>query len=569
MRKIIFILIFFAGCFSLNGQPLNWQWAIKAGGHNDDQCFDVVTDSYGNSYITGYIAGQGPGMGSSYFGNIALEYEGLQDIFVAKLDANGNWIWAVSAGGDGYDSGMGIALDNIGNCYVSGYFSDTVFFGPDSLTSNGYMDIFVAKLDSNGNWLWAKRAGGDVTNGADAALDICTDNYGNSYVTGYFIGAADFGTHYVSSAVGKDPFIAKIDTNGNWLWARSAFGLEHDDIGNGISFDDNGNCYVTGYFSNSIYFGPTNLTTANYMDGFVAKLGTNGNWIWAKSIGGSWAEGYDIATSGNGNSYITGCFKGSVVLDTISLSIYADYSNSDVLIAKIDANGNWLWAKRAGGTHYDEGRSICLDNSLNCYVTGFCNEAADFGNTVLGYNDGASLVFVTKLDTNGNWQWAEGCGGTFEDIGYGITTDNSGDILVAGRFSEMATFGDFTLTSTGWYYSWDIFTARLSSEVENIDEITPHPASQYQTEVYPNPCRQNKADLNLDFIGEGFKNINHAQLIICNLKGQAVYRQTLTNTDLKTGIAIITHQQLSSGIYLLSIKDNNVILSTKKLSVIR
>ena len=127
------------------------------------------------------------------------------------------WLWATKAGGTSSDYGRSIAVDGSGNSYVTGYFAGTAIFGSTSLTSSGGEDIYIAKLDANANFLWAKKAGG--TNG-DNGISIAVDGSGNSYVTGYFQGTATFGSSSLTSSGGFEIFIAKLDSNGSFLWAK-------------------------------------------------------------------------------------------------------------------------------------------------------------------------------------------------------------------------------------------------------------------------------------------------------------------------------------------------------------
>src|SRR5690606_19324646 len=114
------------------------------------------------------------------------------DIFISKLDTLGNFVWAKKIGGIGSDYSNSIALDNYGNVYTTGYFEDTVDFDPgfgvSYLNSTGGKDIFICKLDTSGNFVWAKKIGGS---GTDAGNSIAVDNLGNIYITGYFEGLVD------------------------------------------------------------------------------------------------------------------------------------------------------------------------------------------------------------------------------------------------------------------------------------------------------------------------------------------------------------------------------------------
>jgi len=425
-----------------------WQWVKQAGGSGDDQGWSIATDSEGNSYVTGSFSG------TAAFGDTNLTSSGSTDIFVAKLDSDGNWLWAKQAGGTNYDCGFSIATDSSGNSYVTGYFAGTATFGDTELTSSGNNDIFVAKLDSGGNWLWVKQAGGTDY---DYGNSITIDSSGNSYVTGYFRGIASFGNTNLTNTSNHyyDIFIAKLDSNGNWLWAKQAGGTSSD-YGYSIATDSAGNSYVTGSFTTAATFGNTNLTSSGGIDIFVAKLDSSGNWLWTKNAGGIDTDnGNSITIDSSGNCFVTGYFGGTADFGTTNLT---SSGGSDIFVAKLDSSGNWKWVKKAGGSNWDRGNSITIDSSGNIYVTGdYFSATATFGNTNLT-GSGGTDIFVAKLDSSGNWLYAQKAGGTDYDYGNSITIDSSGNSYVTGYFSGTAAFGDTNLTSRG---QRDIFIAKV------------------------------------------------------------------------------------------------------------
>jgi len=453
VKKTFLLLILVLCSLALFAQNEDWHWAIQAGGTDDDYSYGIAIDSNRNSYVTGYFKSS-----SITFGTTTLTNSGYEDIFVAKMDSNGNWLWAKQAGGTDYDEGMSIAVDANGNSYVTGYFFSNANFGDTNLISSGYSDIYIAKLDSNGNWLWVKQAGGTSE---EWGIGVAVDSNGNSYVTGFYQESATFGTITLTSSGGNDIFVAKLDSNGNWLWAKQAGGTSYDE-GVSIAVDTNGNSYVTGDFSASATFGTTTLTSSGEGDIFVAKMDISGNWLWAQQAGGTdYDSGFSVAVDANGNIYVTGSFKESATLGTTTLT---SSGSEDIFIAKLDSNGNWLWAKQAGGTYYDFGNSIAVDANGNSYVTGYFEYSATFGATTLT-SSGESDIFVAKLNSNGNWLWAKQTGGTSFDFGYGIAVDANGSSYVTGFFMESATFGTTPLTSSGGY---DIFVAKLG-EVNSIN----------------------------------------------------------------------------------------------------
>jgi len=409
-----------------------------------------------------YITGYFKGLAT--FGSTTLTSNGDYDIFVAKLDSNGNWLWAKNAGGTYDDEGYGIAVDASGNSYVTGYFADSATFGSITLTGYGYYDIFVAKLDSSGNWLWAKNAGGIY---ADSGYGIAVDASGNSYVTGYFRSGvymedgATFGSFYLLGYGLNDIFVAKLDSSGNWLWVRNA-GSSANEFGYGIAVDASGNSYVIGSFGNYAVFGSTVLTGSGGADIFITKLDSSGYWLWAKNAGGTSDDyGNGIAVDDSGNSYVIGDFYSNATFGSTTLTSNGGY---DIFIAKLDSSGNWLWAQNAGGTYHDYGYGIAVDASGNTYVTGGFEGTATFGSTTLTSNGGYD-IFIAKLDNSGNWLWAQNAGGTGYDEGYCIAVDAIRNSYVIGYFQGTATagatFGNITIYGSGTSLNHDIFVAKV------------------------------------------------------------------------------------------------------------
>jgi len=378
-------------------------------------------------------------------------------IFIfAQIDP---WLWVKNAGGTNYDYSNGIAVDADGNSYVTGYFEGSSTFCSTVLTSSGYYDIFVAKLDSSGNWEWAKKAGG--TN-YDFSYSIAVDTSGSCYITGEFFDYATFGDIILTSNGSYDIFIAKLDSNGNWLWAKNAGGTG-DDIGYGIAVDASGNSYVMGnFFSTTATFGSTTLTSNGVSDIFVAKLDSSGNWLWAKNAGGtSFDYGSGIAVDASGNSYVTGYFADSATFGSTSLTSNGYY---DIFIVKLDSDGNWLWAQNAGGTDGDWGYGIAVDTSGNSYITGYFADSATFGSTTLT-NYGDEDIFIAKLDSSGNWLWANKAGGTDGDWGKDIAVDANRNSYVTGYFRGTttvgATFGNITIYGSGISSNYNVFVAKV------------------------------------------------------------------------------------------------------------
>jgi len=378
-------------------------------------------DGNGNIYITGYFNGTSdfdPGLGVAN-----LTSAGREDIFISKLDANGNYLWVKGMGGSEVDQGYSIAVDREGNVYTTGYFQGTADFdpGPDiadlvsagGADSAGRNDIFISKLDSNGNYVWAKAVGGAA--GFDEGRDIALDEDGNVYTTGIFYGTADFdpgpSTANLISAGYIDIFVSKLDADGNYIWAKG-MGEVHTDVGSGIAVDGGGNVYTTGYFYGTVDFDPgpgiANLISAGGYDGFVSKIDTNGNYLWAKDVGGISSDfGTSVAVDEDRNVYIMGLFGGIVDFDP-SLGT-ANLSTGGIFVSKLDSSGNYLWANAIGGTGLKSatgitdgvfGKGIAVDVRGNVYTTGLFYGTADFDSGPGMYNltaAGEYDILISKL----------------------------------------------------------------------------------------------------------------------------------------------------------------------------
>ena len=270
------LLIFWGLTNTIDAQYPNFLWAVQMGEASDDFGNSIAVDAKGNVYTTGSFRNTvdfNPGTETYY-----LSSKGGTDIFISKLDPFGNLIWAKRMGGIKDDGGSSIAVDSDGYIYTTGSFQDEADFNPDSLgiynlTSKGGYDIFISKLDTDGNFAWAKKIGGV---GADAGYEIAVDIRGSVYTTGIFQLTVDFnpddsGPYNLSSAGGNDIFVSKLDTSGSFVWAKR-FGGMSEDSGNSIVVDRYENIYITGWFVETADFGTCNLTSTNSRDSYVCAL---------------------------------------------------------------------------------------------------------------------------------------------------------------------------------------------------------------------------------------------------------------------------------------------------------
>ncbi len=364
----------------------NWQWTsqICSSGFMWDK--SIISDSNNNLYVTGAFEN------TISFGTTTLISDGAEaDIFIAKINSDGNWEWAVKAGGTSFDSAECIAIDLEGKIFVSGSFRGSVDFGTTNLMSNGISDIFIAELDQDGNWLQCIQIGGNEWDSGD---NITFDSTGHLLITGSFANSITFGSTILTCNDLMSSFIAKMDQQGNWVWAIQINGNDYFGIQD-IAIDNCDNLCMTGSFENQINFDSTILTSIGERDVFVAKTDLNGNWLWVNSAGD---ENQDITKSiicsPDSKIYLSGYFYNSMSFGTSSM--ITSNGNRDIFVAKIDEYGNWIWGLNVGSDSYDIGYDLSNDLFGNLYVTGYISNSVYFGSneiTSFGNND----IFIAKL----------------------------------------------------------------------------------------------------------------------------------------------------------------------------
>lgn len=479
MKKIC-LLISISFLLTFNANTQNFEWAKSFGGVNSDAAGSMCVDNWGSIYSTGFFQGVAdfdPGPG---FYN--LTSVGGYDVFISKLDALGNIQWAKSFGGNGGDIANCIINDIVGNIYISGSYSNTVDFDPGigifNMTSPN-QKAYISKLDSAGNFIWAKTLGG-----MDAYTSVA-DSLGNIYTIGRFSGTQDFdpgpGIANLTVQPNANVYVLKLDSAGNYLWAKVLGGF----LGFFIGLDAYANVYSAGTFSGTADFDPgvgiSNLT-ANNDDIFVAKLDSAGNFQWAKGLGGNGDEFlYSLAIDKYNNIYTTGAFEDTADFDPgASTFNLVSSGGGDIFVSKLDAMGNFQWAKSMGGSQYSQGYTIAVDTAANVYVAGTFNGTVDFdpGPGVYNLTQGWGGVFYEKLDSMGNFIWAKKIDST--EAAITITTDLLKNIYLVGNYFFGTDFdpgpGIYNLTPV---VGNDIFLLKLNQCTTLPSSLNPVACDSY------------------------------------------------------------------------------------------
>jgi hypothetical protein len=402
-------------------------WAAGVGGEH------IATDTAGDLYVTGSFTGSFTPAGSS----TALNSAGGLDVFVAKYSRGGAFQWATRMGGASNEGGEAIALDTSGHAYVVSLEAGIVS---------------LAKLDANtGGVEWSR-------NGFAGGLGegVAVDSLGNAYVSA--------GGYYNQT-------LTKVAPDSSLVWQHTFNGYA-EALSGGITVSGN-HVYLTGEFVGTVDFDPgpgkANLRTGG-TGGFVLKLTTGGTYVWARAFSPSGSGGYcvpdSIGVDSAGNVYTSGGFGGTVDFDPGKGKVSLNSANGAGYIVKLNSSGNYAWAKQLNVSLMGESSAyvpdfssaLTVDPSDSVYLTGGFSGTVDFnpGSGVFNLTSaGGSDIFVSKIDTNGNFQWAVRAGNTGDDFGNAIAVNSFGDIYVTGSIGGGTV--DFDLTSS-YFDNRDLLT---------------------------------------------------------------------------------------------------------------
>lgn len=489
MKKHYFLLVLLAtACLTTIAQTFEWVKGIGGVGAEGQSIYSKI-DASGNIYSVGSFVGTldfNPGAGV----NIMTSLNGSTDIFILKLDPNGNFLWVKRIAGNNTEYAPALDIDAQGNLYLTGHFnSPEVDFDPGignyKLYCFGDLDVFVLKLSPNGDFIWVKQIGGIY---AEFSNDITIDNLGNIYITGKYYLTTDFdpsSSLYILNSVNQyDIYILKLNPQGVLVWAKSMGGT-YDDEGMSLTIDKFGNVYTTGTFNETCDFDPSqeaynlsNIVGSNYnnKDVFISKVDSNGLFVWARSLGSISDDiGSKIIIDLNGNIVVSGRFSGQTDFDPgIEQFMVGVAGFSDIFVVTLDSEGNYVWSTTIGGPCDDYVADLESDNNGNLYTIGtLCNvSSSDYD------------VLTMKLDALGNFKWTGLVGSSNVDRGFSIETDSAGNIYTSGIFQNPVDFdpgeGVSNLTAIG---NFDFFIQKLNPD--NVS--TQAPSTLPYMSLYPNP----------------------------------------------------------------------------------
>ncbi|MCC6816750.1 MAG: SBBP repeat-containing protein [Saprospiraceae bacterium] len=499
MKSYVFLLFFFLFAKSICSQEVIYSWVHSFGSTGIDAGNVILTDSKNSVITCGYFRDQidfDPGSEELF-----LKSNGSADAFVTKLNQNSEVEWALHFGGKQIDQATAMAIDHENNIIVAGTFRegmDLTNLSPGLiLTSLAFNDIFILKFNHRGILLWGTSLHGSLD---DVPKSMHCDSKGNIYVTGYFQGSLshqnkDSTIIELNSRGGDDVFILRMSPEGEMNWIKS-MGGRLDDQGKGIALDKNDDLVVFGNFNDTIDIdpGPSRLllNEKGLLDAFMIKLNDQGEMIWASHFHGvDEFLASSLVINSKNEIITTGYFRMEADFDP-GINVYklsTPLSGGDSYILNLKSDGSFNWAKQLGGDHHETGLGIALDKEGNIYSTGCYQNKADFdpgsGEFFLySFNENNNDIYISKLNSKGDFAWAYGMSGNSSDIGFSIHVDQNHNVYTTGIFGKTLTvrpgLDSIAISSKGFE---DIFISKLNQSISGNINLT------YDTElqVSPNP----------------------------------------------------------------------------------
>jgi len=400
-----------------------------------------------------------------------LQSNGNNDIFIIKFDFNGNQLWAKTLGGnytqpDVHEDAGGV-YDPVNNCiYIGGTFINSINFGNGVTLSSSHYDkqeIFVARMDLNGNFIWAKQGG---SFGYDNGTFLFVEPDGDVLLAGKIGSAGNIDTVNIPAR----GFFARFDSNGNLKWAAHKFSGP-DNLKISVSFIGSDIVMAGLYSQNPSYIDTATLVPSGSTAGYITRMDSVGKVKWIKKIN---CNILGISIDSMHNIYATGYFKdtinidGFIMIDTVC----------DLFLAKFNKDGNLIWARQAFANNFIMGQSIKTNANGDSYITGLFVGSASFGSYNVSTSN-TSDMFLTRYNNNGvclgitHFGWASSlC----------LMQDISSNVVCGGVFFNTVNIGDSVFTSYG---QQDIFISKSNAITGIVGPLKS--TTNNQLIIYANP----------------------------------------------------------------------------------
>ncbi|MBI3133425.1 MAG: hypothetical protein HYZ14_02010 [Bacteroidetes bacterium] len=450
MRYFVFLIFL---CCSGWVAAQHWAWVNHlTGGGGSHYAIDCVAGNDSNSfYFCGRYRATATFYGQDGSNIVNPPFGGSRDIFLVKTDSAGHFVWGKTIGGTDTEYGFAVTVDEFDNVYLSGQFYTGCTFEGVPISSIGSADVYVAKFDTDGNFQWVKTFGGTAQ---DTGTKLTCDKSGAIYLAG-----TQGGNFYYNTDSLVDPgyFVAKLDYNGNIIWAKGPDNITAA-LSNlyGIKYYKEG-IYVAGKYNGTMKMDAITLVSnGSWSDLFFAKLDTAGTAQWAYDAG---STTYDLCNDIAVNDsfvYITGAYSGTISFDTIVrvsdqavVGSTGALNSRDAYIAKYDSTGACYWVVEHKSLTADEGTSLFLDAKGNLIVSGSYLQSPD--PTVAGST--GELRIESYNPQSGALNWGITSTGTQTGLAHAVCGDPFGNIYFSGAVKDVHAFEGYTIPASSSVYS--------------------------------------------------------------------------------------------------------------------
>jgi hypothetical protein len=361
-------------------------WDLPLGAGDDQAVKRVVVDSLGNIVVCGDYLGEldlhdGAGLVSS---------QGSYDLFLLKLDTDGNHLWSKRIGDPSLQVCRGLALDSQENIILVASLEGSADFGLGELTTAGAGDVVVAKYDPTGVPFWVKQYGGAAQ---QDAWDVAVDGSDRIVVVGDFLGTLNFdGTVLTANGSGsEDAFVVRFDPSGGHMFSKGYGQQDTTTFGNSVAVDSFHHIIIAGSFTGSINFGGEVRIADGLADGFVVRLDGSGNHQWDHTFGDAqWLSPWAVTVDNSNNVIVGGEFDGQANFGGSTTHTATDV---DAFLAKYAADGTYLWSGNYGGNQDQILQSLATNSQREIIVGGHFDSSIHFGGSMLTSN-GADMFLA-------------------------------------------------------------------------------------------------------------------------------------------------------------------------------
>ena len=453
MKSSLTLTIFLIATFNC----LSQQWGTSTFGQYINEAVDVEINNNGEAYTVGYLTGETSFNTSTTVSGIS----GNGDIYIAKYAASGNLIWEKTFGGNYSDRAVDLAIGPDQNIVVTGQFFGTVSFGSVALTSSGNSkDIFLVKLDPQGNVIWARSEGGNM---AENAYGVTVDYQNNVILTGQFQGSAMLGNNSFVSTTDPntnlpsfDFFIAKYTSSGSPLWSLNG-AAPYEDRGLAVAVDNQNNIFFTGQFSKNLNFASNTYANLAYNVGFLSKLSPSGQLIFFNQLKAGMTNPYDLEVNTDNDVIVTGDFLGSLnYYDASGIHSIQNAYDKHIFILKTANNGNYQWNYTLGSNNEISARSVSMDPHKDIFVTGYfkCDLSQIHDTATATFNSvGFKDPYLLKIDNTGQFVYIKHFGGKMDDEGHGVAIRQNDKPFICGSFTKDLNFAATANTNFATTYT--------------------------------------------------------------------------------------------------------------------